>query len=48
VRDARSLSVRRRRSPRTRSVVSVQAQNMPATPPDSSRTGLYENVKYTS
>ena len=37
---ARSRSVRRRRSPITRAVVSVQAQNMPPTPPDSSGTEL--------
>ena len=37
---ARSRSVRSRRSPITCPVVSVQAQNMPPTPPDSSGTGL--------
>jgi hypothetical protein len=40
VRSASSASVRRRRSPRTRSVVSWTAQNTPQTEPSSSRIGL--------
>jgi hypothetical protein len=41
----RSLSVRSRRSPMTRPVVSLQAQKMPLTSPVSARMGLYEKVK---
>jgi hypothetical protein len=38
-------SVRRRRSPSTRSVVSCTGENTPATPPSAAWIGLYENVK---
>jgi hypothetical protein len=41
----RSRSVRKRRSPITRPVVSLHAQKMPPRAPVSSRIGLYEKVK---
>ncbi len=44
----RSRNTAVRRSPSTRSVVSVTAQNTPSTEPSGSMIGLYVNVKYAS